>query len=67
MVTNLGTAERLLRVAIGVGLIALALVDGAIWAVVGLAFVGSGALGNDPIYQLLGLTSVRGRRGTARS
>ena len=67
MVTNLGTAERLLRVAIGVGLIALGLADGAIWAIVGLAFLASGALGNDPIYQLLGLTSARGRRGTARS
>ena len=68
MVTNLGTAERWLRLSIGLGLIALALMlaHGALWAWLGIAFAATGALGNDPLYQLLGLTSARGRRGTAR-
>ncbi len=62
MQRNVGTADRALRAALGLVLIGLAL-SGTIglWGWIGLALVGTAAIGFCPAYPLLGLNTCATR------
>jgi len=55
---NVGTLDRILRIAVGVVLIALAFVGPqSPWGLVGIIPLATGVLGTCPIYSLLGINS----------
>ena len=61
MTRNAGILDSTLRMAIGVGLVVLALNPNFLapwWGLVGLALAVSGAYGFCPLYRLFGLTTI---------
>jgi len=55
---NVGTLDRILRIAVGVVLIALAFVGPqSPWGLVGIIPLATGVFGTCPIYSLLGINS----------
>ena len=58
MKTNVGTVDRVLRVAAGVTLIALTLTGTiGLWGWIGVVPVLTGAVGSCPLYSLLGFST----------
>jgi hypothetical protein len=55
---NVGGIDRILRVLIGLGLIAwAALLGGPVWAWIGIVPLATGAIGFCPAYPLLGMST----------
>lgn len=54
---NEGTADRAIRVVLGVALIALAVTKGMTWAWIGVVPVLTGLTGICPLYSLLGINT----------
>ncbi len=55
---NSGNIDRILRVAVGLGLVAWAAAfNGPVWAWIGLMPLATGALGVCPAYKLLGINT----------
>ncbi len=54
---NEGTIDRVLRVALGVTLVALALTKGWTWAWIGVVPILTGATGICPLYSILGINT----------
>ncbi len=55
---NEGNLDRILRVAVGLALIAwYLLASGPIWALIGIVPLLTGALGSCPIYSILGMNT----------
>jgi len=54
---NEGTIDRVLRVALGVALVALALTKGWVWAWIGVVPILTGATGICPLYSILGIST----------
>ncbi|MBA4072210.1 MAG: DUF2892 domain-containing protein [Gemmatimonas sp.] len=54
---NEGTIDRILRVAVGVVLVALALTKGWMWAWIGVVPILTGAIGVCPIYSIFGINT----------
>ncbi len=54
---NEGTIDRVLRVVLGVALIALALTKGMVWGWIGVVPLLTGATGMCPLYSLLGINT----------
>lgn len=54
MKANVGGMDRLTRIALGLALVAWALIDGPAWAWIGLVPLATGAFGYCPPYALLG-------------
>lgn len=54
---NEGTLDRVLRVAVGVVLVALALTKGWMWAWIGVVPIVTGATGICPLYSILGVNT----------
>ena len=60
MKPNIGTVERIVRVVVGVGILALAFVGPRTpWAYLGVLPILSGLVGWCPPYALLGISTVR--------
>jgi hypothetical protein len=60
MKANIGKAERVVRIVVGVGVLSLAFVGPhASWAYLGLLPLLSGLIGWCPPYALLGISTVR--------
>jgi hypothetical protein len=60
MKPNIGKAERIVRIVVGVGVVSLAFVGPrASWAYLGLLPLLSGVIGWCPPYALLGISTVR--------
>lgn len=63
MMTNVGTIDRVLRVIVGLALIAMALgyVPGyeTIWGWIGIIPLATGLFGTCPVYSVLGLSTCR--------
>ena len=55
MKTNMGGIDRTLRIVVGLGLVAWALMGGPIWAWIGVVPVATGASGWCPAYLPFGL------------
>ncbi len=62
MKTNLGKADRILRIVAGVAILAAGGFFGSWWALVGLVPLGTGLMGFCPAYCPLGLTTC-GKEG----
>jgi hypothetical protein len=54
---NEGTADRAVRVIVGIALIALALTKGWLWAWIGVVPLLTGAIGFCPLYTVLGVNT----------
>lgn len=63
MKTNAGTLDRTLRIVVGLALIALA-ANGTVglWGWIGVVPLLTGAIGNCPLYSLLGINTCGMRR-----
>ncbi|HZJ93269.1 MAG TPA: DUF2892 domain-containing protein [Thiopseudomonas sp.] len=66
MKSNMGTIDRAVRVIVGLVLIALALTGTVgVWGWLGVVPVITGALGNCPLYSVIGLNTC-GKKGCAK-
>lgn len=54
---NEGSADRVVRVVVGVALVALALTKGWMWAWIGVVPILTGALGVCPLYSVFGINT----------
>jgi hypothetical protein len=58
MKANVGGIDRILRIVVGLGLIAwAAILGGPIWAWIGIVPLATGAMGFCPFYPLLGMNT----------
>ena len=57
MKANVGSIDRILRVVVGLGLVAWALMGGPVWAWIGVVPIGTGLIGFCPAYPLLGIST----------
>ncbi len=62
MTTNIGSLDRIVRIVVGLGLVALALglipgVAPSIWGWLGLVPLGTALIGNCPAYSILGVNT----------
>lgn len=58
MKLNVGGIDRILRIVVGLGLVAwAALFGGPVWAWIGVVPLATGAIGFCPVYPLLGLST----------
>ncbi len=59
---NEGTIDRVLRVVLGIALIALALTKGWLWAWIGVVPLLTGAMGVCPLYLLFGINTCGAKK-----
>ena len=60
LANNVGTADRIARIALGVGTISLAFVGPqSNWGFLGLIFLATAAMGTCPIYSILGMSTCK--------
>jgi hypothetical protein len=59
---NEGTADRAVRVIVGIALVALALTKGWTWAWIGVLPIITGAVGFCPLYTLLGINTCGAKK-----
>lgn len=57
MKLNVGGIDRILRIVVGLALIAWALMGGPVWAWIGVVPLATGAVGFCALYPLLGITT----------
>lgn len=57
MSANVGTLDRIIRILVGIALIAWALMGGPVWAWIGVLPLATGLLKICPAYSLLGINS----------
>ena len=61
MKINVGGADKVLRIVLGLALIAWALLGGPLWAWIGVLPLATGLFNFCPLYTLLGINSGRAR------
>lgn len=57
MKTNVGGIDRILRIVVGIALIAWALMGGPVWAWIGVVPLATGLIGFCALYPLLGINT----------
>jgi len=57
MKLNVGGIDRILRIVVGLALVAWALMGGPVWAWIGIVPLATGAIGFCPFYPLIGLNT----------
>ena len=57
MKTNVGGADKILRIVAGIALLAWAVFGGPVWAWIGIVPLATGLLGWCPAYTLLGINT----------
>ena len=57
MKSNVGGIDRILRIVVGIALIAWALTGGPVWAWIGVVPLATGAFGFCALYPLLGINT----------
>ena len=57
MKTNVGGADKIIRILVGLALIAWALFGGPVWAWIGIVPLATGLMGWCPLYPMLGLST----------
>lgn len=62
MKINVGGIDKILRIVVGLALIAWALMGGPVWAWVGVVPLATGAIGWCPAYNLFGLNTCPTRK-----
>lgn len=61
-VRNEGTADRALRVALGLVLLALAVTGKGVWGYIGIVPLLTGIMGSCPLYSILGINTCSLRK-----
>ncbi len=59
MKTNVGNADRAIRILIGMGLLAWALTTGPVWAWIGVVPLATGIFQFCPLYTVLGMNTCK--------
>ncbi len=59
MKTNVGGIDKVLRIVVGLALIAWALLGGPVWAWVGVVPLATALVGFCPVYPILGLSTSK--------
>lgn len=59
MKVNVGGIDRVLRIVAGAALIAWALLDGPVWAWIGVVALATGVMNFCPAYTLLGINTCK--------
>lgn len=62
MKSNVGGIDRVLRIVVGLALVAWALMGGPVWAWIGLVPIGTGLAGFCPLYPLIGLNTCPAKK-----
>jgi hypothetical protein len=62
MKINVGGIDKILRIVVGLALIAWALMGGPVWAWVGVVLLATGAIGWCPAYNLIGVNTCPTRK-----
>jgi hypothetical protein len=62
MKINVGGIDKILRIVVGLALIAWALMGGPVWAWVGVVPLATGAIGWCPAYNLFGMNTCPTRK-----
>ncbi len=57
MNANVGGIDRILRIVVGLALVAWAIMGGPVWAWIGIVPLGTGLFGFCPLYPLLGMNT----------
>lgn len=57
MSANVGGIDRILRIVVGLALVAWAIMGGPVWAWIGVVPLGTGLFGFCPLYPLLGMNT----------
>lgn len=57
MKLNVGGIDRILRIVVGLALVAWAIMGGPVWAWIGVVPLGTGLFGFCPLYPLLGMNT----------
>ena len=57
MKLNVGGIDRVLRIAVGLGLVGWAAMGGPVWAWIGVVPLATGSIGWCPVYPLLGMNT----------
>jgi len=57
MKANVGGIDKILRIVVGIALIAWALMGGPVWAWIGIVPLATGLAGRCPAYSLLGMNT----------
>jgi hypothetical protein len=57
MKLNVGGIDRILRIVVGLALVAWALMGGPVWAWIGIVPLATGAIGFCPLYPILGMST----------
>ena len=57
MKTNVGGADKILRIVAGIALLAWAVFGGPVWAWIGIVLLATGLLGWCPAYTMLGMNT----------
>ncbi|MDK9726086.1 MAG: DUF2892 domain-containing protein [Sterolibacteriaceae bacterium MAG5] len=57
MKLNVGGIDRILRILVGLALVAWAIFGGSVWAWIGIVPLATGAIGFCPFYPLIGLNT----------
>ena len=65
MKPNVGGIDKILRIVVGIALIAWALMGGPVWAWVGVVPLATGLIGWCPPYALLGINTCKTKDSTA--
>jgi len=60
---NVGGIDRILRIVVGLALIAWALLGGPIWAWIGVVPLATALIGFCPLYPLIGMNSCPAKKG----
>ncbi|MFN4147986.1 MAG: DUF2892 domain-containing protein [Rhodocyclaceae bacterium] len=62
MKQNVGGIDRVLRIVVGLALIAWALMGGPVWAWIGIVPLGTGLVGFCALYPLLGISTCPSKK-----
>ncbi|WP_126444298.1 YgaP family membrane protein [Sulfuricystis multivorans] len=62
MKQNVGGIDRVLRIVVGLALIAWALMGGPVWAWIGIVPLGTGLVGFCALYPLLGINTCPSKK-----
>lgn len=59
---NVGGIDRVLRILVGLALVAWAVLGGPVWAWIGVVPLGTGLVGFCPLYPLLGMNTCPAKK-----
>jgi hypothetical protein len=62
MKLNVGGIDRILRIVVGLALVAWAVMGGPVWAWVGVVPLGTGLIGFCPLYPIIGMNTCPAKK-----